>query len=357
MPWIPRRSSAAERRARSRELANDKRADLLLVLNDLRPRQRRNLEKIVPLPIVDRTMLILDVFARHARSREGKVQVELAQLRYRQSNLIGAGAELSRLGGGIGTRGPGETKLEVDRRRIGQRIATLNVALRNIRRQRALRRSGPQREPLVALVGYTNVGKSSLLNALTHSDALVADRPFATLDPTIRRAYLAPGSYVRLADTVGFITDLPKELVDGISRHARRAARGRSPGARARRKQRAVAGAAARGRRDSIAVGAGRRAGAGSLQQVRPRRTGSAGPSRCALRQRKDLRGSRFAARGNPSARGSDQRCEERLIAERSPIHEIGGIAKVRASSFKCEAYVARSSPNRSQAWSRSCNS
>jgi GTP-binding protein HflX len=195
------------------QLANDKRADLLLVLNDLRPRQRRNLEKIVPLPIVDRTMLILDVFARHARSREGKVQVELAQLRYRQSNLIGAGAELSRLGGGIGTRGPGETKLEVDRRRIGQRIATLNVALRNIRRQRALRRSGPQREPLVALVGYTNVGKSSLLNALTHSDALVADRPFATLDPTIRRAYLAPGSYVRLADTVGFITDLPKELV------------------------------------------------------------------------------------------------------------------------------------------------
>ena len=193
--------------------ARDQRADLLLVLNDLRPRQRRNLEKIIPLPIVDRTMLILDVFARHARSREGKVQVELAQLRYRQSNLIGAGAELSRLGGGIGTRGPGETKLEVDRRRIAQRISTLNVALRNIRRQRALRRSGPQREPLVALVGYTNVGKSSLLNALTHSDALVADRPFATLDPTIRRAYLAPGSYVRLADTVGFITDLPKELV------------------------------------------------------------------------------------------------------------------------------------------------
>jgi GTP-binding protein HflX len=193
--------------------AHDERADLLLVLNDLRPRQRKNLEKIIPLPIVDRTMLILDVFARHARSREGKVQVELAQLRYRQSNLIGAGAELSRLGGGIGTRGPGETKLEVDRRRIAQRIATLNVSLRNIQRQRALRRSGAQREPLVALVGYTNVGKSSLLNALTHSNALVADRPFATLDPTIRRAYLAPGSYVRLADTVGFITDLPKELV------------------------------------------------------------------------------------------------------------------------------------------------
>lgn len=196
--------------------AQDEGANLLLILNDLRPRQRKNLERIVPLPIVDRTMLILDVFARHARSREGKLQVELAQLRYRQSNLIGAGADLSRLGGGIGTRGPGETKLEVDRRRIGQRIAALNVALRNIRRQRALRRSGPQREPLVALVGYTNVGKSSLLNAMARSDAFVADRPFATLDPTIRRVFLAPGSYVRMADTVGFITDLPKELVNAF---------------------------------------------------------------------------------------------------------------------------------------------
>jgi GTPase len=191
-------------------------AELVLVLNDLRPRQRKNLEKIVPLPIVDRTMLILDVFARHARSREGKLQVELAQLRYRQSNLIGAGADLSRLGGGIGTRGPGETKLEVDRRRIGERIAVLNRLLADIRRQRAMRRAAPHREPLVALVGYTNVGKSSLLNALARSDAYVADRPFATLDPTIRRAYLEPGRYVRLADTVGFITDLPKELLNAF---------------------------------------------------------------------------------------------------------------------------------------------
>lgn len=188
-------------------------ANLLLVLNDLRPRQRKSLESIVPLPIVDRTMLILDVFARHARSREGKLQVELAQLRYRQSNLIGSGGDLSRLGGGIGTRGPGETKLEVDRRRIGQRIATLGAALRTIRRQRALRRAQARREPLVALVGYTNVGKSSLLNALTRSDAYVADQPFATLDPTIRRAFLAAGEYVRMADTVGFITNLPKDLV------------------------------------------------------------------------------------------------------------------------------------------------
>ncbi|MGA8097914.1 MAG: GTPase HflX [Candidatus Cybelea sp.] len=191
-------------------------AGLLLVLNDLRPRQRKNLERIVPLPIVDRTMLILDVFARQARSREGKLQVELAQLRYRQSNLIGVGADLSRLGGGIGTRGPGETKLEVDRRRIGERIAVLNRQLADVRRQRAVRRSSTSREPLVALVGYTNAGKSSLLNALARSNAYVADRPFATLDPMIRRAYLKTNTYVRLADTVGFITDLPKDLINAF---------------------------------------------------------------------------------------------------------------------------------------------
>ncbi|HZV77448.1 MAG TPA: GTPase HflX [Candidatus Babeliales bacterium] len=196
--------------------AHELRAGLVLVLNDLRPRQRKNLEKIVPLPIVDRTMLILDVFAHHARSREGKLQVELAQLRYRQSNLIGIGADLSRLGGGIGTRGPGETKLEVDRRRIGARISTLNAMLADVRRQRAVRRSSLHGDPLVALVGYTNVGKSSLLNALTRSNAYVADRPFATLDPTTRRAYLKPGAYVRITDTVGFITDLPKDLVNAF---------------------------------------------------------------------------------------------------------------------------------------------
>ena len=196
--------------------ARDVHADLLLVLNELRPRQRKSLEGLIPLPIVDRTMLILDVFARHARSAEGKLQVELAQLRYRQSNLIGAGADLSRLGGGIGTRGPGETKLEVDRRRIGARIATLRRRLDALRRQRAVRRGRGRREPLVALVGYTNVGKTSLLNALARSDAFVADRPFATLDPTIRRAYVRPDRYIRLADTVGFITDLPADLIEAF---------------------------------------------------------------------------------------------------------------------------------------------
>lgn len=198
------------------ELAKTLDANLLLVLNDLRPRQRKNLEKIVPLPIVDRTMLILDVFALHARSREGKLQVELAQLRYRQSNLIGVGADLSRLGGGIGTRGPGETKLEVDRRRIQQRISVLNRQLEEVRKQRATRRSAPRREPLVALVGYTNVGKSSLLNRLAKSDAFVADQPFATLDPTMRRVWLSGERYIRVVDTVGFITDLPKDLVNAF---------------------------------------------------------------------------------------------------------------------------------------------
>jgi GTP-binding protein HflX len=161
-------------------------------------------------------MLILDVFAQHARSREGKLQVELAQLRYRQSNLIGVGADLSRLGGGIGTRGPGETKLEVDRRRIQQRISVLNRQLEDVRRQRATRRAAPHREPLVALVGYTNAGKSSLLNRLARSDAFVADQPFATLDPTMRRVWLSADKYVRVVDTVGFITDLPKDLVNAF---------------------------------------------------------------------------------------------------------------------------------------------
>lgn len=198
------------------ERAKECEADVVLVLNDLRPRQRKNLEKIISVPIVDRTMLILDVFARHARSREGKLQVELAQLRYRQSNLIGVGADLSRLGGGIGTRGPGETKLEVDRRRIQHRISILRGQLENVRKQRGTRRSAPHREPLVALVGYTNVGKSSLLNALARTDALVADQPFATLDPTVRHVYLDAEHAIRLADTVGFITDLPKDLVNAF---------------------------------------------------------------------------------------------------------------------------------------------
>ena len=204
------------------ERAGELGADAIFVFNDLRPRQRTNLEKIVPLPIVDRSMLILDIFAQHARSREGQLQVELAQLRYRQSNLIGAGAALSRLGGGVGSRGPGETKLEVDRRKIAQRVTLLSGQLEEVRKQRRTRRSGGGHDPYVALVGYTNVGKSSLLNRLAGIDALrtnaafVADQPFATLDPTLRRVYVGAGRNIRLADTVGFITALPKELVNAF---------------------------------------------------------------------------------------------------------------------------------------------
>jgi GTP-binding protein HflX len=199
------------------QIADELGVEALFVYNDLRPRQRKNLEKVIPLQIVDRTMLILDVFAQHARSREGKLQVELAQLRYRQANLIGAGPELSRLGGGIGTRGPGETKLETDRRKIQQRISTLRRALEDVRTQRATRRVSGGREPLVALVGYTNAGKSSLLNRLTSGhDAFVADQPFATLDPLVRSAWIAQDRTIRLADTVGFITKLPEELVNAF---------------------------------------------------------------------------------------------------------------------------------------------
>jgi GTP-binding protein HflX len=192
-------------------------ATKIFVFNDLRPRQRTNLEKIVPLPIVDRTMVILDIFAQRARSREGKLQVELAQLRFNQANLIGSNSALSRLGGGVGTRGPGETKLETDRRKIQDRVSLLRRQLEDVGRSRATRRAPANRLPFVALVGYTNVGKSSLLNRLSHAagsdGAFVADQPFATLDPTLRRVYLGPERYVQLADTVGFITELPKELV------------------------------------------------------------------------------------------------------------------------------------------------
>ena len=208
---------AQELAERVRELE----ATTLFVFNDLRPRQRANLEKIVPVAIVDRTMVILDIFAQRARSREGQLQVELAQLRHRQANLIGANSALSRLGGGIGTRGPGETKLEVDRRRIQERISVLRRSLEDVRTARRTQRGDSAREPLVALVGYTNVGKSSLLNRLAQAGggtraAFVADQPFATLDPTTRRVYVEAGRYARVTDTVGFITELPMELVNAF---------------------------------------------------------------------------------------------------------------------------------------------
>jgi GTP-binding protein HflX len=196
------------------QIARETGANIVVTLNALRPRQRAAMEKMLgDMTVMDRSVLILDIFASHARTSEGKLQVELAQLRHRAANLIGSRDELSRLGGGIGTRGPGETKLEVDRRRIRLRLSHLENQLEEVRKRRSEQRRSRESTPVVALVGYTNAGKSSLLNALSGANVLVADQPFATLDPTLRKVYLEPGCAAILADTVGFISDLPKELV------------------------------------------------------------------------------------------------------------------------------------------------
>lgn len=197
------------------ERAGQVEADLLIVDRELQPAQQRNLEEAMGIRVVDRTQLILDIFARRARTREGKLQVELAQLQYLLPRLTGLGTQLSRLGGGIGTRGPGETKLEMDRRRIRKRIADLKSEIEEVRRHRALLRRGRQTVPLpvATLVGYTNAGKSTLLNALTGAGVLAEDKLFATLDTTTRRVTLPSCEVVLLADTVGFIQNLPHHLV------------------------------------------------------------------------------------------------------------------------------------------------
>ena len=199
-------------------LAEDLDVDVVIFDDELTPAQQRNLEKLFERDVVDRVALILDIFAQHARSQEGMVQVELAQLRYRLPRLRGRGTELSRLGAGIGTRGPGETQLEVDRRRIQRRIKKLNEALDRLGKTRATQRKARRRREFatVALVGYTNAGKSTLLNRLTRTDALVEDRLFSTLDPTTRRMRLPGGETVLLSDTVGFIRKLPHELVEAF---------------------------------------------------------------------------------------------------------------------------------------------
>ncbi len=192
-------------------------ADLSLVIfdNELTPAQLRNIEKTLQLRVIDRTQLILDIFARRARTREGKLQVELAQLRYLLPRLVGASAALSRLGGGIGTRGPGETKLETDRRRIRVRIATLTDDLANVRRRRGQLRDRRRRTelPTAALVGYTNAGKTTLFNRLTHDSAVASDALFVTLDPLTRELRLPNRQRAALSDTVGFIDRLPHTLV------------------------------------------------------------------------------------------------------------------------------------------------
>jgi GTP-binding protein HflX len=190
-------------------------ADLVLFDHDLTPSQLRNLEARLPCRVIDRTQLILDIFARHARTREGQLQVELAQLEYQLPRLAGKGKAMSQLGGGIGTRGPGETKLETDRRRIRLRIDHVKEqldAVRSIRRQQRQRREAVP-VPVVALVGYTNAGKSTLFNALTAAGVLESARMFATLDPKLKQIQLPSRRRVLLSDTVGFIRNLPHTLV------------------------------------------------------------------------------------------------------------------------------------------------
>lgn len=189
--------------------------DLLIFDDNLTPAQKAHIADAVKRKAIDRTELILDIFARRARTKEGKIQVELAQLQYLLPRLRGKGEELSRLGGGIGTRGPGETKLEADRRRIKRRIQILQRELKEIEKQRRLHRLRREEAdlPIIALVGYTNAGKSTLFNTLTKADAPVSNRLFATLDPLVRRLRLPDGQEALLSDTVGFIRKLPHQLV------------------------------------------------------------------------------------------------------------------------------------------------
>jgi GTP-binding protein HflX len=189
--------------------------DLVIVDHVLTPAQARNLEAVFHCRVIDRTELILDIFARRARTREGKLQVELAQLQYMLPRLVGSSAALSRLGGGIGTRGPGETKLETDRRRIRHRVAALKREIAEVSERRGYLRERRRRTdvPTVALVGYTNAGKTTLFNALTGDNAVVSDALFVTLDPLVRRVKLPDSRQIIVSDTVGFIDRLPHQLV------------------------------------------------------------------------------------------------------------------------------------------------
>ena len=201
-----------------KELAAAHQADVLIVDHELTPTQQRNLETAVQIKVIDRTQLILDIFAHRARTAEGRLQVELAQLKYMLPRLSGQGHSLSRLGGGIGTRGPGETKLETDRRRIATRIKKLEHDLERVRTGRALHRDnrGAIPVPTISLAGYTNAGKSTLFNRLTAAGVLADARMFATLDPTIRSITLPSRRRVLLSDTVGFVRNLPTTLIEAF---------------------------------------------------------------------------------------------------------------------------------------------
>ncbi len=200
------------------KIAADNAIDVVIFNNDLNPSQQKNLEEVIRHKTIDRTQLILDIFARRANSNEGKIQVELAQLLYLLPRLMGKGIYLSRLGGGIGTRGPGEQKLEVDRRRIRARITRLKSELDDLRSRRAMMRKKRERFSIltVAIIGYTNVGKSTLLNALTDSSVIVQDKLFSTLDPTVRRFIMPNKQKVLFVDTVGFLDDLPHHLIEAF---------------------------------------------------------------------------------------------------------------------------------------------
>ena len=196
-------------------IANDLHADVAIFDDELTPTQQRNIEEALQLKVIDRTALILDVFARRAMTHEGRLQVELAQHEYLLPRLVGQWSHLERLGGGIGTRGPGETQLETDRRIIRNKIQRLKRELDNVRRQRGLHRKHRKRQgiPTVSLVGYTNAGKSSLINALAKTNVLSEDKLFSTLDPVTRKIHPAKGIPFLLTDTVGFIQKLPASLV------------------------------------------------------------------------------------------------------------------------------------------------
>ncbi len=201
-----------------RELIDKLHATGIVCDDELSPAQFRNLEDALDTKVMDRTLIILDIFAAHASTKEGKIQVELAQLKYRSARLVGLRSSLSRLGGGIGTRGPGEKKLEMDRRLIKDRIAQLNKELQNVKQSREISRQQRSRNrmPIAAIVGYTNAGKSTLLNRLTDANVLEEDKLFATLDPTTRNLRLSSGQEILLTDTVGFIRKLPHHLIEAF---------------------------------------------------------------------------------------------------------------------------------------------
>jgi GTP-binding protein HflX len=201
-----------------KSLSSATQADLIIFDHEISASQARNLESALNLKVIDRTELILDIFAQHAQSREGALQVKLAQSEFMLTRLTGHGVALSRLGGGIGTRGPGETKLEMDRRRIRKNISLLKKELETVRKNRHLLREGRRASRVLTgvLVGYTNSGKSTLLNSLSRSHILAQDKLFSTLDPVTRRVYLPEGRVILLTDTVGFIQKLPHQLVDAF---------------------------------------------------------------------------------------------------------------------------------------------